>query len=66
MSVFKLVLSFVQVARDMQKDYGKAWLDGKVKDYDMDMALIKERQARETTYKKLADEIQIEHGVNHE
>lgn len=58
MSIMELVYSMVEVARDLQKDYVKAWLRGEVKDYDMDMILIKERQARSTTYKKLANEIQ--------
>ena len=63
MSIFDLVYSFVEVARDLQKEYVEAWLKGEVKDYDMDMALINERQARSGSYKKLANEIQSRHPV---
>ena len=59
-TVMGLVTAFVQASRDMQKDYVKAWLEGKVNDYDMDMTLIDERQARSSTgtYQRLANEIQ--------
>lgn len=55
--VLELVYSFCEIAKDMQPKYIEAWLKGEVKDYDMDMVLIDEKQRRETTYKKLANEI---------
>ena len=63
-TIMELVFTFVKVAKDMQKDYVEAWLSGKVNDYDMDMYLIDERQARRTTYPRLANEIPFNKGVS--
>lgn len=48
-----LVMSFCEVAKDLHPKFIEAWLNGEVKDYDMDMVLIDEKKRRSHTYKKL-------------
>lgn len=50
-----LVMSFCQIAKDLHAEYVESWLQGKVKDYDMDMVLIDEKKRRSYTYKKLVN-----------
>lgn len=70
MSIMDLVISFVKIAKELQPKYIEAWLSQKengeferITDYDMDMTLLDEKKARQSTYKKLANEIQSRHGV---
>ena len=41
-SIMNLVLGFVEAAKNLRPEYIELWLQGKVKDYDMDMTLIEE------------------------
>jgi len=45
-----------EIGKDLRNDYVEAWLKCKVKDFDMDMALIEEKKHRKSTYKKLYEE----------
>ena len=56
--IMNLVFEFCKIGKDMHNDYVESWLNGKVKDFDMDMMLITEKQSRSTTYKKLINELQ--------
>ena len=54
--VTELVKGFIEAAKDLRGDYVEHWLDGKVKDYDMDMALIETKKLSHT-YHKLNDKL---------
>ena len=54
--MIEFVRVMVEIAKDLRPNYVEAWLEGKVKDFDMDMMLIDERKCRSHTYKKLAEE----------
>lgn len=56
--IFELVKSFIEIAKDLRGDYVESWLQGKVKDYDMDMQLIESKKMSHS-YKKL-NELQKE------
>lgn len=73
MSIMDLVISFVEIAKELRPQYIEAWLSQtennefkKITDYDMDMTLLDEKKARQSTYKKLTNEIQSKPGVEHE
>lgn len=57
-----LILGFIEAAKELRPKYIEAWLNGEVKDFDMDMMLLDEKKCRSSTYKKL-DELQNMHGV---
>ena len=42
--VFELVKGFMEADKDLRGDYVEHWLNGKVKDYDMDMQLIEAKK----------------------
>lgn len=66
MSIIDLIIPFVEVARDLQKEYVEAWLKGEVKDSEMERALINEHEARTSIYPKMMSGRQSKPGVNHE
>ena len=59
MSIIELCAAFCDIAKDLQKDFVEAWLNGDdtLYDLDMDKALENERHARAVTYQKIANEL---------
>lgn len=63
MSIIDLIIPFVEVARNLQKEYVEAWLKGQVKDSDMERALVNELEARTSIYPKMMSGKQSKPGV---
>ena len=51
--MIEFVKVFLEVAKDLRSEYIEKWLNGEVKDYDLDMILIDERNYRKHHYKKV-------------